>query len=178
MKLDGKLKQILLHPNSLTLFRIFSVPIIVLLMIYPNRLFTAAAPGRNWRESLNPDSLVECEAILEPSLSECGSEHPVQFERLGYFSVDSDSTPERRVFNEIVSLKDTWKKIQGGKRWNHSALRSATVTGESSGLNSGWTPDWKYPRVRRPASWAVSTAKFSNSERVGFMVRGVLPDSV
>jgi len=43
MKLDGKLKQILLHPNSLTLFRIFSVPIIVLLMIYPNRLFTAAA---------------------------------------------------------------------------------------------------------------------------------------
>ena len=37
----------------------------------------------------------------------------VQFERLGYFCVDPDTTPERPVFNEIVPLKDTWKKIKG-----------------------------------------------------------------
>ena len=43
MQKNGKLKQVLLHPNSLTLFRVISVPVIVLLMIYPNRLFTALA---------------------------------------------------------------------------------------------------------------------------------------
>jgi glutaminyl-tRNA synthetase len=38
----------------------------------------------------------------------------VQFERLGYFCPDSDSTPERLVFNRTVGLRDTWAKVSGG----------------------------------------------------------------
>jgi glutaminyl-tRNA synthetase len=78
-----------------------------------DRLFTDAAPGRerDWRQSLNSDSLVECEAILEPSLRDHDSEHPVQFERLGYFVRDA-SSPGEPVFNRVVTLRDSWAKLE------------------------------------------------------------------
>ena len=83
------------------------------------QLFESANPGaeEDLNAALNPNSLtVIPNARIEPALAADDVGTQVQFERLGYFCVDSDSTPERRVFNEIVSLKDTWKKIQGGKR--------------------------------------------------------------
>lgn len=78
-----------------------------------DRLFTDAVPGRDqdWRESLNPDSLVECDAMLEPSLADYDSEHPVQFERLGYFVRDAGAADEL-VFNRIVTLRDSWAKLE------------------------------------------------------------------
>ena len=55
---------------------------------------------------------------LEPALLEAQAGEPVQFERLGYFCRDPDSTPERPVFNRTVALRDTWARLQakrGGK---------------------------------------------------------------
>jgi len=82
------------------------------------QLFTRPIPGGeqeggDFLEDLNPNSLeVLVGAKLEPSLrgAEAGSRY--QFERLGYFCVDPDSTPELPIFNRTVALKDTWAKIE------------------------------------------------------------------
>jgi len=63
--------------------------------------------------ALNPNSMTVVEAKIEPELGDDPVGARVQFERLGYFSVDPDTKPGAPVFNEIVSLKDTWKKVKG-----------------------------------------------------------------
>ena len=69
--------------------------------------------GRDYREYLNPDSLVTCpDAVIEPALAAAKPGESFQFLRQGYFCVDSDSTPERLVFNRSVAIKDTWAKMQ------------------------------------------------------------------
>ncbi len=72
------------------------------------------ADGEDWKAGLNPDSLTIVNgAKLEPSLGEAKLEDRFQFERLGYFCVDSKmSKPGALVFNRTVTLKDTWAKIQ------------------------------------------------------------------
>jgi glutaminyl-tRNA synthetase len=81
-------------------------------------LFTREDPnqveeGQDFTANLNPHSLeVLSEAKLEPSLREAKSGAGYQFERLGYFSVDPDTTPEKLVFNRTVALRDTWAKIE------------------------------------------------------------------
>jgi glutaminyl-tRNA synthetase len=83
-----------------------------------DRLFTRQNPddveeGEDFVASLNPESLeVLAECRLEPSLGEAVVGEKFQFERLGYFCVDPDSTKERPVFNRTVTLKDTWAKLQ------------------------------------------------------------------
>ncbi len=81
-----------------------------------SHLFTAENPneGPDFTEHLNPDSVeVLAGCKLEPGLREAEPESRYQFERIGYFSVDSrDSAPGRPVFNRIVTLRDTWAKIQ------------------------------------------------------------------
>ncbi len=72
-----------------------------------------AEEGADFTQNLNPDSLETLsDCLVEPSLA--GAEPPcrVQFERLGYFCVDRDSSPERLVFNRTVSLRDTWAKVK------------------------------------------------------------------
>lgn len=83
-----------------------------------DRLFSVADPndvpeGKDWKSTLNPDSLKVIEGYLEPSLKNVKHLDKFQFERLGYFCVDYDSTPERLVFNRTATLKDTWAKIAG-----------------------------------------------------------------
>jgi len=79
-----------------------------------DRLFTKENPSEDkgdFKDYLNPDSLhVIPNAQVEPSLATLPVGENVQFERLGYFCVDKDSTPERRVFNRSVALKDSWAK--------------------------------------------------------------------
>jgi len=81
-------------------------------------LFTKPDPddvpeGLDWRANLNPNSLeIIPNAKLERSLAGAPVGSRYQFERLGYFCVDPDSTPEKLVFNRTVTLKDTWAKIQ------------------------------------------------------------------
>ncbi|WP_386077664.1 glutamine--tRNA ligase/YqeY domain fusion protein [Vreelandella sp. F11] len=84
--------------------------------LYDN-LFTVEQPDRDkdvdFLEHLNPESLVVCQAIGEPSLAEAVPESRYQFERVGYFCADRhDSTPEHLVFNRTVGLKDSWAKIK------------------------------------------------------------------
>ena len=63
--------------------------------------------------NLNPNSLeIVPGAKLEPSLRDAAAGNRYQFERLGYFAVDRDSTREKLVFNRTVALRDTWAKIE------------------------------------------------------------------
>ena len=67
----------------------------------------------DYRDSLNPDSLQVVDGCrLERSLAQARPGARYQFERQGYYCVDSDSSDERLVFNRTVSLRDTWAKIQ------------------------------------------------------------------
>jgi len=83
-----------------------------------DRLFTKANPnegGGDFKDSLNPDSLEVLDScMVEPSLADALPGTRFQFERLGYFCVDTvDSAPGRPVFNRTVTLRDTWAKISG-----------------------------------------------------------------
>ena len=79
-----------------------------------DRLFTLAdmsqvPEDKDYKDFLNPDSLVVSKGYAEPALLEDKSGIAVQFERVGYFYKDPDSTPEHPVFNKTVSLKDSFK---------------------------------------------------------------------
>jgi glutaminyl-tRNA synthetase len=74
---------------------------------------TDVEDGKDFRDYLNPDSLeILTKCRVEPTLAGATPGSRYQFERLGYFCVDPDSSPQKLVFNRIVSLRDTWSKIQ------------------------------------------------------------------
>ena len=82
-----------------------------------DRLFSDPKPDskkheQDWKSFLNPESMQVCEtAYLEPSLKEAKAEESFQFERTGYFNVDSkDSVDGKPVFNRTVTLRDSWAK--------------------------------------------------------------------
>lgn len=80
-----------------------------------DRLFNHEAPDSDknidFRTYLNPDSLqIIPEALIEPSVKNAQIGDRFQFQRLGYFNVDEDSTKEKLVFNRTVPLKDNWSK--------------------------------------------------------------------
>jgi glutaminyl-tRNA synthetase len=79
-----------------------------------DRLFTEAEPekdGRDFKSVLNPDSLQVVVAKCEPALKDAQPQMRYQFERLGYFTLDKDSTPgPKLIFNRTITLKDTWAK--------------------------------------------------------------------
>ncbi len=81
-----------------------------------DRLFSDANPDghkdRGFMDFLNPESLETVTGYVEPSLAEVEPGDRFQFQRLGYFNVDEDSTPEKLVFNRTVTLRDTWAKIE------------------------------------------------------------------
>ena len=73
---------------------------------------TDVPEGGDWKDNLNPDSLeVLTGCKVEPSLAGAKALDRFQFERLGYFCVDPDTTPGGLVFNRTVTLKDPWAKI-------------------------------------------------------------------
>jgi glutaminyl-tRNA synthetase len=72
-----------------------------------------ATEGENFTANINPASLEILTACkLEPALGQVSPMERYQFERLGYFCVDPDTTPGKPVFNRTVALKDTWAKIE------------------------------------------------------------------
>ena len=87
-----------------------------------DRLFNRENPtdveeGEDWTDSLNPESLETVEGCYaEPSVGELPVDETIQFERLGYFRVDEDSSDDRVVLNRAVTLKDQWAKIQMAER--------------------------------------------------------------
>lgn len=80
-----------------------------------DRLFTDAAPDshkeKSFLEFINPDSLQVVTGYLEPSLATANIGDKFQFQRLGYFNVDTDSTVGNLIFNKTVGLRDTWAKV-------------------------------------------------------------------
>ena len=80
-----------------------------------DRLFNVentAVEGQDFHELLNPDSLqVMTECYVEPYAAERKAGEYLQFQRIGYFMADIDSTPEHPIFNKTVGLKDSWAKI-------------------------------------------------------------------
>jgi glutaminyl-tRNA synthetase len=69
-------------------------------------------PGTDFVSNLDPDSLeVLASARVEPGLAEATPGSSFQFERLGYFCVDPDSTPGAPIFNRTVTLRDSWARI-------------------------------------------------------------------
>jgi len=83
-----------------------------------DRLFNVENPAaeteRDFRELLNPDSLKVVEHVkVEPFIaSQAAQGTKFQFQRIGYFTPDADSTEENLVFNRTIALKDTWEKVQ------------------------------------------------------------------
>jgi glutaminyl-tRNA synthetase len=83
-----------------------------------DKLFSTPDPnqteeGKDFTSNLNPNSLeVLTGCKLEPALAKAPVGSRYQFERLGYFCVDRDSSPGKLVFNRSVALKDTWAKVE------------------------------------------------------------------
>ncbi len=80
-----------------------------------DRLFTKEDPEEGeegFLACINPNSLTLSTGYVEPSLASATVGERFQFERLGYFCVDSDSKPDKLVFNLTVNLKDTWAKME------------------------------------------------------------------
>ena len=73
--------------------------------------FDTSAGQESWEDNLNPDSMVKVTGYLEPSLKDAPIGHTYQFERVGYFCPDTDTTAGHPVFNRTVTLKDSWAKI-------------------------------------------------------------------
>ncbi len=85
-----------------------------------DRLFTDEAPDahkdKDFKEFINPDSLKVIEkAYVEPSLATVNEGDSLQFQRLGYFNVDPDSSNDKLVFNRTVALRDSWAKMEQKK---------------------------------------------------------------
>jgi glutaminyl-tRNA synthetase len=80
-----------------------------------DRLFTVPSPDtdkeKDFMEFVNPDSLEVITAMAEPAMKNLGIGDTVQFQRMGYFCVDPDSTEDVMVFNRTVTLRDTWAKL-------------------------------------------------------------------
>ncbi|WP_452227240.1 glutamine--tRNA ligase/YqeY domain fusion protein [Lacinutrix cladophorae] len=81
-----------------------------------DRLFINEAPdnqeGKDFMEFINPNSLKVTTAFVEPSLTEAKVGEQFQFQRLGYFNVDNDTTSNKLVFNKTVGLRDSWAKVK------------------------------------------------------------------
>ncbi|MDQ7033105.1 MAG: glutamine--tRNA ligase/YqeY domain fusion protein [Desulfonauticus sp.] len=95
----------------------------VLVRMY-DRLFKVENPGLEekkgipLRDLLNPKSLVEQKALVEPALVDIAPQTPVQFERVGYFILDKASSDGQIIFNRTVTLKDSWAKIEAKLKKN------------------------------------------------------------
>lgn len=81
-----------------------------------DRLFSHESPDGNkeidFKEFINPNSLEVITGYVEPSLQSAQNLDHFQFQRLGYFCVDKDSSAEKLVFNKTVGLRDTWAKVE------------------------------------------------------------------
>lgn len=88
-----------------------------------DRLFVDENPDghkdKDFMEFINQDSLKVIKGFIEPSAKEAGIGDQFQFQRLGYFNIDVDSTKEKLVFNRTVPLRDSWAKIQEKLQYNN-----------------------------------------------------------
>ncbi len=97
-----------------------------------DRLFTVPEPDAegDFQAHLNPHSLEVARAQVEPALAGAGPTERYQFERLGYFTLDPDTTRDRLVFCRTISLKDSWAKESGN--------RESRLTSPQKGRHGGY----------------------------------------
>ena len=100
-----------------------------------DRLFMDEAPDsyqdKDFMEFLNPQSLKIVEAYVEPSLLEAKVGDRFQFQRLGYFNVDNDSTSSKLVFNKTVGLRDTWAKLEATNTVENKPVQQQNTNSQS-----------------------------------------------
>lgn len=122
-----------------------------------DRLFMDEAPDshqdKDFMEFLNPNSLKTITAFVEPSLAEANVGDRYQFQRLGYFNVDEDTTSDTLVFNKTVGLRDTWakqkpKQNQQAKPQNNQPKRKAIDVIKQLGKKYTNLPEAKQQKVR------------------------------
>ena len=81
-----------------------------------NRLYTLedpmSAPDGDFKSCINPDSMEILHGFVEPSLADKSAGYRCQFERMGYYCIDTDSKPEHLIFNRTVTMRDDWAQIQ------------------------------------------------------------------
>ena len=81
-----------------------------------NRLFTLEDPMSttegDFKSCLNPDSMEILQGFVEPSLLDKSTGYRCQFERMGYYCMDTDSKPDHLIFNRTVTMRDDWAQIQ------------------------------------------------------------------
>lgn len=92
-----------------------------------DRLFIDEAPDshtdKDFMDFINPNSLKIIEAFVEPSLAEANIGDRFQFQRLGYFNVDDDTTSNKLVFNKTVGLRDSWAKQKPQQTTNQKQVK-------------------------------------------------------
>ena len=110
-----------------------------------DRLFTDEAPDghkdKDFMDFVNPNSLKVQIAYVEPSLATAKIGDHFQFQRLGYFNIDDDSTKEQLVFNRTVALKDSWAKIEKN-------TKNKTNKPQNNALAEIYTTAGKYLKAR------------------------------
>lgn len=118
-----------------------------------DRLFMDESPDshqdKDFMDFINPNSLKTIEAFVEPSLAKAKIGDRFQFQRLGYFNVDSDSKAEHLVFNKIVGLRDSWAKQKPkGKESVTEPSRSAQQQNKRPAIEQIKSYGKKYDRMK------------------------------
>ncbi len=101
-----------------------------------DRLFNDAAPDghkdKDFMEFVNPNSLKILTGFVEPSLQNAKPLDSFQFQRLGYFCLDTDSTTDKLVFNKTVGLRDTWAKVKPKPEQSEKQVQKHSNTAQKS----------------------------------------------
>ncbi|NNC49485.1 MAG: glutamine--tRNA ligase, partial [Flaviramulus sp.] len=101
-----------------------------------DRLFTDEAPDshqdKDFMDFINPNSLKIIKAYVEPSLKDAEIGDRFQFQRLGYFNVDNDSSSDKLVFNKTVGLRDTWAKVKPKQNTNQNQQKQPQQNNRSA----------------------------------------------
>ena len=97
-----------------------------------DRLFSDEAPDNNkdkgFMDFINPNSLTVTEAFIEPYLASVKPGESFQFQRIGYFCVDKDSSSDKLVFNKTVGLRDSWAKQKPAQTTNQNQQKPQQST--------------------------------------------------
>lgn len=140
-----------------------------------DRLFSDEAPDshqdKDFMEFINPNSLKTIEAFVEPSLKDAKIGDRFQFQRLGYFNVDNDSTSESLVFNKTVGLRDSWAKQkpkqntnQNQQKQNQQNNRSAIEQIKSYGKKYDRLPEDKQAKAKLEIQELAKKVSFDELE--------------
>jgi len=119
-----------------------------------DRLFIDEAPDshddKDFMAFINPNSLKTIEAFVEPSLAEAKIGEQFQFQRLGYFNVDDESTTHKLVFNKTVGLRDSWAKVKPKENNNNrqGSAKKTTQQNKRSAIDQIKSYGKKYDRMQ------------------------------